>query len=173
MPPEDEASPVGGRLQRFLPIWKFLQAPPTLLQILREGYVLPFKRKLPTTSRPLYLRAGNPQEVRTQVQKLAAKQAICKVSDPTSPGFYSRLFVVPKASGGFRPVIDLSSLSPYLRIPKFRMETPASIKAALQGSRWAGTVDLSDAYFHIPIHRSASPFLRFMVDGQVLSLIHI
>jgi hypothetical protein len=33
------------------------------------------------------------------------------------PGFYSRLFIVPKKRGGMRPVIDLSILNTYLDVP--------------------------------------------------------
>jgi hypothetical protein len=37
------------------------------------------------------------------------KGAIERVQDPfQSPDFYSRLFLVPKKTGGMRPVIDLS-----------------------------------------------------------------
>lgn len=167
LPPSLTIIPVGGRLQRFLPVWRLLQVPSAMINVLRDGYILPFSRKPPTSKVPIYYKAGNLVAVREQVLLLEAKQAIRRVPEPASPGYYSRLFVVPKATGGYRPVIDLSGLSQYLRVPKFRMETPASIKAALQGSPWAGTVDLSDAYFHIPIHPQASQFLRFMVDGQV------
>ena len=38
---------------------------------------------------------------------MLAKDALEIVLDP-GPGFYSRLFLVEKATGGWRPVIDLS-----------------------------------------------------------------
>ena len=40
-----------------------------------------------------------------------------------SPGFYSRLFVVMKASGSWRPVIDLSTLNLLVLKSLFKMET--------------------------------------------------
>ena len=83
--------------------------------------------------------------------------------DPSSPGFYSRLFFVPKKSGGHRPIIDLSILNRFLIIPKFKMESVHSIRAALDQGSFVFSLDLSDAYFHIPIHPRSRKFLRFMV----------
>ena len=44
---------------------------------------------------------------------MVSKGAVEVVDTPT-PGFYSRLFLVPKAQGGWRPVIDLSPLNKFL-----------------------------------------------------------
>ena len=38
-----------------------------------------------------------------------------------SPGFYSNVFLVRKASGGWRPVIDLKNLNSHIHAPHFRM----------------------------------------------------
>ena len=50
------------------------------------------------------------------------KDALEVVENP-SPGFYSRIFLVEKASGGWRPVIDLSPLNAFVQQTKFKMET--------------------------------------------------
>ena len=83
-----------------------------------------------------------------------------------TPGFYGRLFVVPKSSGGWRPVLDLSPLNAFLRKIPFRMETPASVRTAVREGDWATSVDLSDAYFHVLMHPSDRKYLRFTVDGR-------
>ena len=64
-------------------------------------------------------------------------------------------------------MVDLSALNLYLDIPKFKMETIHSIIPALEESQWAITVDLQNAYFHVPIHKDARKFLRFAVRDQV------
>jgi hypothetical protein len=47
------------------------------------------------------------------------------------------------------------------------METPTSITQALQQGDWTISVDLTDAYLHIPMHPSAWKFLRFVVWKRV------
>ena len=106
-------------------------------------------------------------EMKLQIEKLLQLAAIEPVSSPMEPGFFSRIFLVPKSSGGYRPVIDLSALNLYLDVPKFKMETIHSIIPALEESQWAITVDLQNAYFHVPIHKDARKFLRFAVRDQV------
>ena len=167
LPPPRPQDPVGGCLQKHAVVWECLQAPTPIQRILREGYVLPFKRMPPLAASPMPFLCTRLPELREQVSKLHMKQAIERVPSPAGPGFYSRLFVVPKATGGFRPVIDLSLLTPMLKFTPFQMDTPASIRQALRDSSWAATIDLSDAYFHIPIHPSARKYLRFYLDGQV------
>ena len=100
------------------------------------------------------------------MDSLLQKQAIEPVEQPHSLGFYSRLFVVPKKTGGWRPVIDLSCLNKFLKIQRFKMETPESIRASLQPQEWVTSLDLKDAYLHIPVEPSQRKFLRFHVAGQ-------
>lgn len=84
-----------------------------------------------------------------------------------SPGFYSRLFCVPKASGSWRPVLDLSPLNGYLKEVHFRMETAQSIRVSIQEGDWSTSIDLSDAYYHLVIHSRDRKFLRFRWQGTV------
>ena len=57
------------------------------------------------------------QELQNLLRKGAVEPA------PQSPGFYSRLFLVKKASGSWRPIIDLSTLNHYVTSSRFHMET--------------------------------------------------
>ena len=70
-----------------------------------------------------------------------------------SPGFYRRLFIVPKSTGGWRPVLGLSPLNAFLRKIPFRMETPVSVREAVREGDWATSINLSDAYFLILMHQ--------------------
>ena len=47
--------------------------------------------------------------------------------DQPGPGFYSRLFLVEKGTGNWRPVIDLSAMNDIFTLTKFQMETVASV----------------------------------------------
>ena len=85
----------------------------------------------------------------------------------SGPGFYSRLFLVEKATGGWRPVIDLSTLNTFIRQTPFKMETVASVLNAVQENDLLASLDLKDAYFQVPVHPSSRKFLRFVSQGTV------
>lgn len=102
-----------------------------------------------------------------EVSALLEKEATEKVLPPFSPGFYNRLFVVPKASGGWRPVLDVSALNLFVKKTKFVMETTQSMLSSLLPGDWMVSIDLQDAYFHIPIHPASRKFLRFVFKGEV------
>ena len=97
---------------------------------------------------------------------MLAKGALEIARDP-GPGFYSRLFLVEKASGGWRPVIDLSHLNDFVQLTSFKMETVASVLLSVREGDLLASMDLKDAYFQILIHRCSGKLLRFMSEGTV------
>ena len=142
------------------------------MTVLRDGYRVPFKDSLPPLARtpvsfPTY-RAGSPraQALRQEVEAMLAKGALEIARDP-GPGFYSRLFLVEKATGGWRPVIDLLHLNDFVQLTPFKMETVASVLLSVREGDFLASLDLKDAYFQIPIHGSSRKLLRFMSEGTV------
>ena len=97
-----------------------------------------------------------------------------EVRNPLSPGYYGRLFIRPKPPDPvtglerWRSIIDLSELNPYIVNPSFQMETPKSIQEALWPGMWCTSVDLTDAYFQIPIHPAYRKYMRVALEGRVL-----
>jgi len=161
--------PVGGRLNQFWRNWELIDASPWVISVLHKGYRLPIEGQVPVTSTPPVLgyQSHHPlfTELRKQVQIMLDKHAIEEVLQP-SPGFYSRLFLAPKKSGEWRPVIDLSTLNRYMSPPHFQMETVQSILLSTELDKWATSIDLKDAFFHIPVAPGHRKYLRFLVDGQ-------
>ena len=100
------------------------------------------------------------------VYQMIDKRAITPVQKVTSLGFYSRLFLVPKPGKRWRPIIDLSVVNQYLHIPTFKMETAENIRDSLQEGEWVTSLDLTDAYFHIPIHPRFQKYLCFNVGDR-------
>ena len=101
------------------------------------------------------------------MQILLEKRAVEIVRDTTSPGFYSRIFLVKKKTGRFSLIIDLSSLNKMMKVDHFQMETVASIRRAIPPGAWAVSIDLMDAYLHIPIHPASRKYLRFSLEGTI------
>ena len=128
---------VGRQLESFTNNWDRITSDVFMRNIVHHGYSLEFARgTTPPLSRLPFafdLRcAGVDQEILDEaMQKLLDKNRIKPVMDDCSPGFYSRLFLVPKIYGGQRLVIDSSHLNSYLDVEHFKMETPATIMVAI------------------------------------------
>ena len=45
------------------------------------------------------------------------------------------------------------------------METSATVMAVMRQADWATSIDLKDAYFHIPVANRSRRYLRFVVNG--------
>ncbi len=80
-------------------------------------------------------------------------------------GFYSPYFIVPKKSGGLRPILDLRILNRALHRLPFKMLTPKRIFGCVRPQDWFAAIDLKDAYFHVSILPRHRPFLRFAFEG--------
>ena len=145
--------PVGARLLHFSEAWKKVTQDPWVLNIVQNGYSIPFLEKPPLTSIPIDFASAHPA-LPEAINRLLEKGAVERVSNPNTPGFYSRLFLVPKKDGAWRPIIDLSYLNTFIDIQSFKMETQMSVRASILPGHWGVSLDLSDAYFHVPIHAS-------------------
>ena len=101
---------------------------------------------------------------------MLAKRAIRKIPLSTDvPGFYSPIFLVAKESGGWRPILNLKAFNKFVKPPPFRMETLRTVmdclgeahqqrlktsehlKDSSMSETWAVSIDLRDAYFHVPV----------------------
>ena len=53
------------------------------------------------------------------------------------PGYYSRIFLVPKKNGKLRLIIDLSVLNHFVYTETFKIETQRKVRNAVQLNDWA------------------------------------
>ena len=53
-------------------------------------------------------------------------------SNQASLGFFIQLFMVPKPNNRWRPILGLRKLNQFLKVEKFKMETPETIRTSLQ-----------------------------------------
>ena len=83
------------------------------------------------------LRSREDSTSQTEVKSMLEKNAIEPVSScHPKGGYYSRLFLVRKKSGGWRPVIDPSRLNRHVITPHFKMETLDSVRLSLRKHNW-------------------------------------
>ncbi len=140
-----------------------------LLHTIRLGYAIQFARQ-PPKYRGIHsttVKAADAPILRAEIAVLLAKDAI----EPVPPadmrsGFYSPYFIVPKKSGGLRPILDLRALNRALHRLPFKMLTPKRIFGCVRPQDWFAAIDLKDAYFHVSILPRHRPFLRFAFEGR-------
>ena len=118
------------------------------------------------------------------------KQAISEIPvSPETPGFYSPIFLVAKESGGWRPILNLKAFNKFVVPPSFRMETLRTVmdclgEAAQQrqntsehlrdlglSEKWAISIDLRDAYFHVAVAPEHTRYLRFAYNGRAFDFL--
>ena len=141
------------------------------MEVLRFGYRIPFLSSPPLSPTPVPMPSYNPFSTRGVALEevtlgLIAKGAV-ELAPLPSPGFYSRLFVVWKTSGSWRPVIDLSHLNCFVDVSHFRMETIQSVLLSVRQGDWMASIDLNEAYLQVPVHPESCPFLRVVSRGHV------
>ncbi|KAI9553757.1 hypothetical protein GHT06_019015 [Daphnia sinensis] len=105
--------PIAGRLSFFGDAWSTLSADPWILSTVMEGYhiefvALPFQEQIPTGC----IMSKDMETVSDQeIKLLLEKGAIAPIPSDNTDGFVSNLFVIPKKSGGWRPIINLKHLN--------------------------------------------------------------
>ena len=139
--------------------------------MLRFGYRIPFLCDPPLSKVPISMPSYHPLSTKgvalgEVTQALIAKSAV-ELAPLPSLGFYSRLFVVWKTSGSWRPVIDLSTLNLFVDVSHFRMETIQSVLLSVRQGDWMASIDIKEAYLQVPVHPDSRRFLRFVAQGRV------
>ena len=141
------------------------------MEVLRVGYCLPFLSPPSLFSAPLPMPSYSPTSIKGAALEevtlgLVVKGAV-ELAPLLSPGFYSRLFIVWKTSGSWRPVIDLCHLNRFVDVSPFQMETIQSVLLLVRQGDWMASIDLKEAYLQVPVHPASRHFLRFVFRDQV------
>ena len=85
--------------------------------------------------------------------------------------FISTIFIVPKPNGKFRPVINLKYLNEFIHYNHFKQETFKVVLDLIQHGDYMTSVDMTDAYFSIPIHESFQKYLKFSWNGNLYKFV--
>ena len=98
--------------------------------------------------------------IQKEVDELLAKGAV----EPSSSGasFYSSMFVVPKHTGGLCPILNLKHFNHFMHIHSFKMPTPKHVWQLIQQGNYAFSIDVQDAYLHVPIVKHHHHFICFV-----------
>ena len=156
-------SPLPLRLRASLRHWSF--ASPMAQRVIRKGLTWKWVNKPPALLRP------PPSTCRGRlthhISRLLAEGIIAEV--PLQRCYPSHLFTVPKTSdtGGERVVIDLSFLNLHIHCLTFKMYTVSKLRNSIPKGAYFTSIDISDAFHHIPIHTRFQKYLAFTHEGKL------
>ena len=164
----------GQRLAAFAGRWGKFYASRAIKKLVKYGYKMKFD-VLPKLSEPRRAFATKlPLEqmdvVRNSDAEFLSKGAVRKLSKEeakNSPGFYSKLFAVPKPNGTWRMIIDMRQLNHHISKQKFRMQGLKDVRNVLKQNMYGCIIDISDAYYHVSIHKKSRKYTRFILDGDI------
>ena len=164
----------GKRIKAFAPVWKRFEALRIVMSLVSKGYKMSFARE-PKLSAPMKKFSTNLPEdqmqvVRKEVAGFLLKGAIRKLSADeavSTPGYYSKLFCVPKPGGKWRMIIDMRGLNSYIVKKSFTMQGTKDVRSILTPGMHGAVIDISDAYYHVSVHRKAEKYCRFILDGVI------
>ena len=152
-----------GMLFKFLDQWRSITSNRFVLNMV-QGHHLQLRSHSPLFRNFWHFNVKVPAAhhpvIQKEVDELLAKGAI----EPSSGGarFYSSVFVVPKHTGGLRPILNLKHFNRYMHIPSFKMPTLQTVRQLIEQGDYAFSIDLQDAYLHVPIVKHHRWFLRFV-----------
>ena len=104
----------------------------------------------------------------TELEALLAKGAVEIVPQHLAKsGYYSPYFLVPKKDGGLRPILNLRAFNKFVAKDKnkFKMLRIPTLLAMVQPGDWLASVDLKDAFQHIPVAKCHRKYFRFRYKG--------
>ena len=131
-----------------------------------KGYKIPLLSKVTQTVVPTEPNWSNfeRREIRIAISFLLDKSAIrqCQCSKGQ---FISRIFLVPKHSGDFRLVLNLKLFNFFVKTDHFKLEDHKTVIRLLSKDCLLASIDLTDAYYLIPVREEDRKFLRFYFEG--------
>ena len=155
--------------------WQRITRDPWILSTVSEGLTLAFTS--PPPGGPHFRETPVPQDpelariLEEELVGLLQKNAAVRCPQGFVPRFCATFFLAPKKGGKWRPILNLRPLNKYIVPRRFRMETLSSILRLLGPGLWATSVDLKDAYLHVPVRREDQSFLCFLYRGRLFRFV--
>lgn len=133
-----------------------------------QGYKIPFSTPPSQRVKPNnFLRSESEiREARVAIERLIAIGAVVPCTDKEGQ-FISSFFLIPKADGSKRFILNLKNLNKFIESIHFKMEDLRTAIKLLTPKAFMCNLDLKDAYFFIPVAKGSRKFLRFIFEGQM------
>ena len=151
---------VKGRLKASIEFWRFIGAPKFILDIISDGYKIPFI----TTPPPVHLKNNgsalkHSDFVNDAILELLQDNRIEELTTP--PEIVNPLTVSVQSSGKKRLILDLRHINLHVFKQKFKCEGLHTIRDIFSADYFVFSFDLKSGYHHVDIFPDHRKFLAF------------
>lgn len=147
------------------PAWQRIGASETVIDWVTNGVQMCFNREPePSVCKNPAFTVAESEFVSAEIDKLLSNGVVERVN--MIPRCVSPLKVVPKKNGKFRLICDLRYLNSCCEIPRFSSEDVSVLPQIMGSNDRAVTLDLSDGFYHFPIHPDFRTYLGFQHRGR-------
>ena len=118
---------------------------------------------------PMNFSPGETKIIDAEISKLLIKGVI--VNTTREPNDYiSSIFTRTKKDGSYRMIFNLKTFNEFLIFKHCKLESIEDALDLVTEGCYVGSVDLKDAYYSIPIHENYQKYLKFVLEGKILSI---
>ena len=152
------------RLRHFLPAWSSITTDQNILDIVQHCH-LEIGNPNQTRPRPEIQFDSNEKEIIDSEITHLLEMGVIELA-VHSPGEYiSTIFVRKKKSGKYRMILNLKGLNQHIEKHHFKMDTLWSAVRLMTPNCFMASIDLTDAYYVVPIAEEHRKYLRFYWQG--------
>ena len=161
-----KSTPVGGRLNQFVEQWKKVTSDKFILQIV-SGLQIEFSEIVnPYYRHSLRFNESEISIIAGEIEKLLEKRVIQK-SEHEDAEVVSNIFLRKKKDGKkYRMILNLKPLNTSIEYVHFKMDNLETAKCLVRENCYLASIDLSDAYFTVPLHESCRKFVKFEFENE-------
>ena len=155
------------RLRQHLQAWRKITHDPKILELVNTGLLFELKRP-PVGPRKAPVFTGSPDVMLSLVAQLKEWLELGVIEACTdSNALFSLLFPVPKpGQKKWRWVLDSKRFNESVVYRPFKMDTVDKVRRMLRRHDWLTSIDLRDAYLHVPVNRAHRRYLAFRAFGR-------
>lgn len=154
-------------LRKNAAAWRAIGTPVSVLSWVYAGYKLRFLKEPPQIGFENHPGAFKHAEfIDHEIERRVQKGQMSEINEKEAH-IINPMDVVPKASGSFRLIVDCRLPNAFLPDVFFRLENLSVVPSVVRQGDFLFSTDLSDAYYHIPIHESSRKFLCVRWRGKV------
>lgn len=155
-----------GAIARHISVWENLTSDRSILATV-TGFQFDFDCAPVQTLHPKQLLRGTHELAIADslLQELLIKDVI----EPTTfhpKGYISNIFLREKKNGDYRLILNLKTLNQFVEYHHFKMENFTSALTLITKDCYLASLDLSDAYYSVPVAPHHRKYLQFSHNGS-------